>query len=80
MAPKRNRGGSKKAACKINHDEEWVRSISDETTLNNLVVHGVLPDRVTVGWRPVANEDFPTPCSDELVVFKNGESVHRCLA
>ena len=53
----------------MNHDKEWVRSVSDETALNNLVVHGVLPDRATVGWRPVADENFPTPHSDKLVVF-----------
>jgi hypothetical protein len=49
MAPKRGHGGLKKAAREINHDEEWVRSISNEMTLNNLVVYGVLPDRATDG-------------------------------
>ena len=48
-----------------------MRSISSEVALNRLVVHGVLPNRVTVGWRSAANEDFPTPCTDELVVFED---------
>jgi len=36
-----------------------------------LVVHGVLPDRVTGGWRPARGESFPTPHGDELVVFED---------
>jgi hypothetical protein len=71
MAPKRNRRGSKKVVRKINRDKEWVRSVSDETTLNNLVVHGVLPDRATTGCCLVAGENFSTPYSDELVVFND---------
>jgi hypothetical protein len=71
MAPKRSHGGSKKAAREINRDEEWVRSVIDETTLNILVVHGVLLDGATVGCRLAASEDFPTPRSEELVVFKD---------
>jgi hypothetical protein len=71
MALKRSHGGSKKAVREINRDEEWVRSVSDETTLNNLVVHGVLLDGAMAGCRLVASEDFPTPRSDKLVVFKD---------
>ena len=71
MAPKRGHGSLKKAARGIHQDEEWVWSISSEAALNSLVVHGVLPDRVTVGWRPTASEDFPTPRTDELVVFED---------
>jgi hypothetical protein len=71
MAPKRGHEGLKKAAHEINHDEEWVRSINNEMTLNNLVVYGVLPDRATTGWCPMASEDFPTPQSDELVIFED---------
>ena len=33
--------------------------------LNSLVVHGVLPDRVMAGWHPTADEDFPTPHTDD---------------
>ena len=71
MAPKRGRGGSKKVEHEINHDEEWVRSISDEAMLNNLVEYGVLPDRAMAGWWPVAGEDFLTPRIDELVMFED---------
>ena len=71
MAPKRGRGGSKKVEHEINHDEEWVRSISDEATLNILVVYGVLLDRAMAGWRPAAGEDCPTPRTDELVMFED---------
>jgi hypothetical protein len=71
MAPKRSHRGSKKVARVINRNEEWVRSVSDETALNNLVVHGVLLDGATMGCRLAAGEDFPTPRSNELVVFKD---------
>ena len=54
----------------VNRAEEWVQSINDERALNNLVVLGILPNRVIDGWRPVVGENFPTPHSDELVVLK----------
>jgi hypothetical protein len=47
-----------------------VESVSDVMALNQLVVHGVMPDRATTRWRPVASESFPTPHGDELVVLK----------
>ena len=71
MAPKKGRRSSKKAARGIHQDEEWVRPISSEVEMNSLLVHGVLPNRVMMGWRPVAGEDFPTPRTDELVVFED---------
>ena len=46
-------------------------SVSNEAALNQLVVDGVLPDRVTVGWGPARGESFPTPIDDELVVFED---------
>ena len=39
--------------------------------LNLLVVDDVLPDRVTVGWRPAHGESFPTPRGVEFVVFED---------
>ena len=36
-------------ACELNRVEEWMESISNEAALNQLVVDGVLPDRVTGG-------------------------------
>jgi hypothetical protein len=70
MAPKRNHVSSSRATRKLNHIEEWVESVSDVMALNQLVVHGVMPDRATTRWRPVASESFPTPHGDELVVLK----------
>ena len=49
----------------------WVSSISNEAALNQLVVDGVLPDRVLAGWRPAHGESFPTLRGDELVVFED---------
>ena len=48
-----------------------MESVSDERALNNLVVLRILPNRATTGWRPVVGENFPTPHSDELVVFED---------
>ena len=48
-----------------------MESISNEAALNQLVVDGVLPDRVTVGWCLAPGESFPTPRGDELVVFED---------
>jgi hypothetical protein len=70
MAPKRSRGSSRAVARKINH-EKWARSINDEAALNALVVDDVLPDRAMIGWCPVFGEEFPTPRTDELVVFED---------
>ena len=71
MAPKRNRSGSRRAPREVNRAEEWVQSVSDERALNNLVVLRILPGRATSGWRPAVGENFPTPHSDELVVFED---------
>ena len=69
MAPKRNHDGSSRASHELNRAEEWVESISNKAAPNQLVVHGVLPDRVMAGWRLARGESFPTPRGDELVVF-----------
>ena len=71
MALKRNHGSSRAAVHGVNHKEEWVWFISDEATLNALVVDAVLPDRVTTRWRPSFGEEFPTPRTDELVVCED---------
>jgi hypothetical protein len=55
----------------VSHEEEWVWSVSDEVALNALVVDSVLPDRAMTGWRPSFSEEFPTPRTDELVVFED---------
>ena len=48
-----------------------MESISNKAAPNQLVVHGVLPDRVMAGWRLARGESFPTPRGDELVVFED---------
>jgi len=42
-----------------------------EAELNRLVEAGVLPDHATAGWRPALGESFPTPHTDEVVVFED---------
>ena len=71
MAPKRNHGGLSRASCELNRAEEWVGPVSNDAALNRLVENGVLPDRVTTGWRLARGESFLTPHDDELVVFED---------
>jgi len=76
MAPKKGNAKSKKTSPKkvgteAWHDEEWVPSSMGETELNRLVEAGVFPDRTTTGWRPTLGEPFPTPHTDEVVVFED---------
>ena len=46
-------------------------SRTGEAKLNRLVEAGVLPDHATAGWRPALGEPFPTPHTDEVVVFED---------
>ena len=46
-------------------------SVSNKAVLNQLVVDGVLPDMVMMGWRPTHGESFPIPHGDELVMFED---------
>ena len=61
----------KKASAEASHDEEWVPSRTGEVELERLVEAGVLPDRVTAGWRPANGEPFPMPNTDEAIVFED---------
>ena len=61
----------KKASAGASHDEEWASLRTGEAELERLVTAGVLPDRVTVGWRPASGEPFPMPNNDEVVVFED---------
>ena len=85
MAPKRSHNSSSRASCELNRVEEWVSSVSNKVALNQLVVDGVLLDRVMAGWHPARGKSFPTPCGDELVVFEDyfyhgfGVSIHPFL-
>ena len=70
MAPKRGGDNTKKAATGASHDKEWVPSLMGEAEHNEMVEADILPDRVTVGWRPTDGEPYPMPHTDELVVFE----------
>ena len=71
MAPKRGGGNPKKAVAEASRDNEWVPSLMGETELNDMVEAGVLPDRVTAGWRPAHSEPYPMPHTDKVVVFED---------
>ena len=71
MAPKRGGGNPKKAAAGASRDKEWVPSLMGEVELNGMVEAGILPDRITAGWRPADSEHFPMPHTDEGVVFED---------
>ena len=59
----------KKASARASREEEGVPSHTREAELNRLVEAGILPDRITVGWRPASGEPYPMPHTDEAVVF-----------
>ena len=71
MAPKKGVGSPKKASGRVNRDEEWVPSCMGVVELNRMVEVGILPDRVTTGWRPASGEPFPMPHTDEVIVFED---------
>ena len=71
MVPKKEVGNPNKASAEISRDEEWVSSHMGEAELNKMVEAGVLPDRVTAGWRPASGEPNPMPHTIEAVVFKD---------
>ena len=83
MKPKKT--SPKKVSAKAQCDEEWVPSRMGEAEVNRLVEAGVLPDRITAGWRLALGEPFPMPHTDEVVVFEDyfwrglGFSVHPFL-
>ena len=71
MAPKKGATKLKKVATRASHDEEWVPSKTSAADLDKMVAAGVLPDRLTTGWWPASGEPFPTPHTDEAVVFED---------
>ena len=76
MALKRRAVNPKKASLKkagagASRDEEWVPSRMGEAELNRLVEVGVLPNRVTAGWRLTLGEPFPMPHTNKAVVFED---------
>ena len=71
MALKKGAGNPKKATARASRDNEWVPSLMGEAEINRMVEAGVLPDRVTAGWRPANCEPYPMPRTDEAIVFKD---------
>ena len=69
MNPKK--ASPKKAGARASRDKEWVPSRMGEAELERLVEAGVLPNRVTTGWRPANGEPFSMPNTDEAVVFED---------
>ena len=69
MNPKK--ASPKKARAGASRDKEWVLSRTGEVELERLVEAGVLPNHVTIGWRPASGEPFPMPNTDEAVVFED---------
>ena len=71
MASKKGAINPKKASAEVNRDEEWVSSCMSEAELNRMVEVGVLPDRVTTGWRAANGEPYPIPHTDEAIVLED---------
>ena len=71
MAPKKGAAKPKKVATGASRDEEWVPSKTLAADLDKMVVAGVLLDRLTAGWWPASGEPFPTPHTDEAIVFED---------
>jgi len=71
MAPRKGATKPRKEAAGASRDEEWVPSKMGEAKLIRMVAAGVLPDRVTTGWWPAHSEPFPTPHTDEAIVFED---------
>ena len=65
MAPMKGAAKPRKEATEASRDEEWVSPKMGEADGCRL------PDRVTAGWRPANGEPFPTPHTDEAVVFED---------
>ena len=70
-AAKPKKTSPKKASAEARRDEEWVPSRTGEAERNRLVEAGILPDRVTAGWRPASSETFPMPHTNKVVVFED---------
>ena len=76
MAPKKSavnpkKTSPKKAGSGASRNKEWTPSRTREAELKRMVTVGVLPERVTDGWRPASGEPFPMPNTDEVVVFED---------
>lgn len=47
----------------------WEPSVVTEAILERLVEHGLLKQKVEVGWRAAVGEEFPSEGTDEMVAF-----------
>ena len=54
--------------------KEWWKSRSNEQTIEDLVVMGVLHNKALAGWRTPEGEGYPDPQPGEIVVFKISSS------
>jgi len=70
LSPKKSGGEAAESTDEVRHDQEWVRSTITQETLEEMLFEGILQDQVTVGWHPSVGEPFPTPDTNELVVFE----------
>ena len=52
-------------------EELWTASTVPEGVLEQMVRDGVLPEKNIIGWRAAAGESFPTPDTEEIVVFES---------
>lgn len=71
MAPKKSAAAAKKKTDEPQRDREWEPSVMDQEALEKMVAYGVLPEQEVAGWRPAIGESYPTPDTDELVVFNS---------
>jgi hypothetical protein len=51
--------------------EEWWKSKSTESTINDLIGLGVLHNRELARWRPAGSNSYPNPQPGEIVVFED---------
>jgi hypothetical protein len=50
------------------HPHLFQPSITDESEVCKLIASYFLPDREVLQWRPAADEDIPTPNTNEIMV------------
>jgi hypothetical protein len=51
------------------HPHLFQSFVADETEIRKLITSHLLPDRDVLQWRPTADEDIPTPNTNEIMVF-----------
>ena len=51
--------------------KEWWKSRSNEQTIEDLIIMGVLHNKALAGWRAPKGERYPDPQPGEIVVFED---------